>query len=168
MQSKRNAIVTALWCFVVIAAIGLAAAATKRPFIFPSLGPTAIMLFASPLAKNSAPRHVIFGHGIGAAAGYVALAVTGLLAVPFSTHISGARIMAAAIAIGLTAGGTMLAKAEHPPAGATTLIVALGILPRIVDFAFLMGAVIVLTYLACAINRLSGIAYPLWAPAARR
>jgi CBS domain-containing membrane protein len=143
-------------------AIGVAAAVTKRPFIFPSLGPSAIMLFASPLDKNSAPRHVIVGHLIGAAAGYVALAMTGLLAVPFSTQIGPHRVLAAAIALGLTAGALSLAKTEHAPAGATTLIVALGILPRLVDFVFLMVAVIVLTIAALIVNRVFGIPYPLW------
>jgi hypothetical protein len=39
-----------------------------------------------------------------------------------------------------------------------------GIMPRLVDFAFLMAAVVVLTYLAWLINRLSGTRYPTWAP----
>lgn len=143
-------------------AIGAIAAVSKKPFIFPSLGPSAIMLFANPLDTNSSPRHVIIGHLIGAASGYVALACTGLLAVPFSLHIGVPRIVAAAIALGLTAGVLSLAKTEHAPAGATTLIVALGILPRLVDFVFLMIAVILLTAIALLVNRMSGIPYPLW------
>ncbi len=123
------------------------------------------MLFANPLDRNSSPRHVVAGHFIGAAAGYFALAVTGLLAVPFGVHIGVNRVFAAAIALALTAWISLLTKCEHPPAGATTLIVALGILPRLVDFGFLMSAVLGVTILALVVNRLRSIPYPLWSPA---
>jgi CBS-domain-containing membrane protein len=56
----------------------------------------------------------------------------------------------------------ILVSAEHPPAGATTLIVALGILPEPIDFLFLMAAVLALTLLALLINRAFGVPYPLW------
>lgn len=42
------------------------------------------------------------------------------------------------------------------------LIVALGILPGPEDFLFLIAAVFLLTLLAFAINRASGIPYPAW------
>jgi CBS domain-containing membrane protein len=141
---------------------GLATALTARPLIFPSLGPTAIMLFSTPLDRNASPRHVLIGHFIGAASGYFGLAVTGLLAVPLSAHVGTNRVIAAAIALALTAGLMLVAKAEHPPAGATTLIVALGILPQLIDFVFLMAAVVALTLLGLLVNRASGIPYPLW------
>lgn len=142
--------------------IGLAAAVTARPLIFPSLGPTAIMQFANPLDRNSSPRHVLIGHFVGASSGYIALAVTGLLGVPLNGDVGITRVLAAAIALGLTAGILILANAEHPPAGATTLIVALGILPKLEDFLFLMVAVFALTVLAFAVNRLMRIPYPVW------
>lgn len=65
----RRMLRAALWCFVTMILIGLAAAVTVRPFIFPSLGPTAIMLFANPLDRVSSPRNVLIGHFIGAASG---------------------------------------------------------------------------------------------------
>jgi CBS-domain-containing membrane protein len=55
-----------------------------------------------------------------------------------------------------------LLKAEHAPAGATTLIVALGILPNPIDFLFLMGAVVMLVILALIVNRSFAIEYPVW------
>jgi CBS-domain-containing membrane protein len=134
--------------------IGLIASLTLRPFIFPSLGPTAMMQFANPLDRLSSPRHVLLGHFTGAAAGYAALAV--------SPHVGITRVIAAAVALALTAGTVIALKVEHPPAGATTLIVALGILPQLEDFLFLMAAVVLLTALAVAINRVAGIPYPLW------
>jgi CBS domain-containing membrane protein len=160
---KRRAAYTCVWTFVSMIVIGFVAALTEHPYLFPSLGPTAIMLFAHPLRKDSSPRHILIGHGIGAASGYFALALTGLLSVPFSAGISSHRVLAAAIALGLTAGIMTLTKSEHAPAGATTLIVALGIMPTLADFLFLMAAVAALTAIGFAVSRACGIAYPLWA-----
>ncbi|MEO6913355.1 MAG: HPP family protein [Candidatus Baltobacteraceae bacterium] len=159
---KRRAVYTFVWSFAAMILIGLAAEMTQRPYIFPSLGPTAILLFGHPLRKASAPRNVIIGHTIGALSGYFALWITGLLAVPFSTQIDERRIMAAAIALALTSALMILLKSEHAPAGATTLIVALGIMPRLVDLIFLLLAVVMLVVLALVINRICGIKYPYW------
>lgn len=52
--------------------------------------------------------------------------------------------------------------APHPPAGATTLIISLGILPHPSQHAFLMLAVVLLVLQGLVINRLAGIDYPLW------
>jgi CBS domain-containing membrane protein len=161
-SETRRAAYTCAWTFASMIAIGLVAALTKQPFLFPSLGPTAIMLYADPLRKGSSPRHVLIGHGLGAASGYFALAVTGLLAAPFGSTISIERMMAAAIALGLTSALMILTRTEHAPAGATTLIVALGILPRLLDFLFLMAAVALITLMALIVNRAWGIAYPVW------
>jgi CBS-domain-containing membrane protein len=159
---KRRALYTFVWGFAGILIIGLAADITQRPYIFPSLGPSAIMLFGHPLRRDSSPSHTIFGHGIGALSGYFALWIMGLLGVPFSTHVGTQRVVTAAIALGLTCALTILLHAEHAPAGATTLIVALGILPNPIDFAFLMGAVVMLVILALVVNRAFAIEYPLW------
>lgn len=56
----------------------------------------------------------------------------------------------------------ILLRAPHPPAGATTLIVSLGILTAPWQLAVLMLAVVLLTVQAFVINRLAGIPYPLW------
>lgn len=161
---KRRAAYTALGAFVTMLLIGTAATVTRQPFIFPSLGPTALMIFAHPLRREAAPRHVLIGHALGAGSGYLALAITGLLDVPFSTTVTVHRVLAAAIALGLTAALMMLARAEHAPAGATTLIVALGILPLLRDFVALMLAVTALTLVGLLINRCFRIAYPYWYP----
>lgn len=66
------------------------------------------------------------------------------------------RVGAAALSLGLTL------RAPHPPAGATTLIVSLGILPDPVDLAVLMLAVVALVGQAYVISHLAGIDYPRW------
>lgn len=158
----RDALRVATWCFVAMMMVGLAAAVTMRPLIFPSLGPTAMMQFSNPLDPNASPRHALIGHFVGAGSGYFALAVMGLLGVPLGAEVGLHRVLAAAIALALTSGLLIFLKAEHPPAGATTLIVALGILPKLEDFLFLMAAVFALTALAFVVNRAMRISYPVW------
>ena len=58
----------------------------------------------------------------------------------------------------------VLFKSPHPPAGATTLIISLGILTKPWQLLLLLVAVVLLTLQAFAINRLAGIPYPLWNP----
>ena len=52
------------------------------------------------------------------------------------------------------------------PAGATTLIISLGILTHPWQLVVLMIAIILLTLQAIAINRLFGMPLPLWSPPA--
>src|SRR6266702_2722763 len=139
---------------------------TGSPFIFPSLGPTAFLFFYTPTAPSASPRITLIGHAIGAIAGYFSLVITGLtMAGPALTvGVTWPRVIAAALSLGLTAGLMVLLKSPHPPAGATTLIISLGILTKPWQLLLLMVAVILLTLQAIAINRAAGIPYPLWNP----
>jgi CBS-domain-containing membrane protein len=150
-------------------AIGVMAAVawvTGEPFVFPSLGPTAFLLFYTPLLATASPRNTVCGHAIGAAAGYLALVVFGLTdaAPALATSVTGSRVGAAALSLGLTSGAMVWARVPHPPAGATTLIVSLGILREPEQLAVLMVAVVLLVVQGFVINRLAGIPYPVWRP----
>lgn len=150
-----------------IGIMSLAALATGAPFIFPSLGPTAFLLFYTPQVPASSPRNTLGGHAIGAGAGYLSLVIFGLTnnapALVEGVHLN--RVGAAALSLGLTSGLMVWARVPHPPAGATTLIVSLGILTAPSDLVVLMVAVLLMVIQAYVINRLAGIDYPRWAPA---
>jgi CBS domain-containing membrane protein len=152
---------------IAIGIMALAALVTGQPFVFPSLGPTAFLLFYTPLLPASSPRTTLGGHAIGAAAGYLALVVFGLTdaAPALATNVTGARVGAAALSLGLTSGAMVWARVPHPPAGATTLIVSLGILREPEQLAVLLLAVALLVLQGLVINRLAGIPYPTWRPA---
>ncbi|HYF94787.1 MAG TPA: HPP family protein [Symbiobacteriaceae bacterium] len=159
--------------FLTIGLLATLALVTRQPYLFPSLGPTAIILFATPTVAVAAPRNVVLGHLIGVMAGYGALVLTDLTLAPptFVAGVTGARVVAAALALAVTGGLTAWLDCQHPPAGATTLIIALGIMARPATLVVLMGAVLLLVLQAIAINRLAGIAYPWWktpAPSDRR
>lgn len=170
LQHYSRVPVLALFSFIngciSIGLMSVLAVITGSPFIFPSLGPTAFLFFYTPTAPSASPRNTLIGHAVGAAAGYLSLVVTGLtMAGPALTvGVTWPRVIAAGLSLGLTAGVMVLLKSPHPPAGATTLIVSLGILRQPWQLVLLMGAVVLLTLQAIVINRLAGIPYPLWSP----
>lgn len=149
-----------------IGIMSVLAVITQSPFIFPSLGPTAFLFFYTPTAPSASPRNTIVGHAIGIIAGYFSLVVTGLtMAGPALTvGVTWNRVIAAALSLGLTAGLMVLFKSPHPPAGATTLIISLGILTKPLQLLLLMVAVVLLTLQSLVINRIAGVPYPLWNP----
>ncbi len=142
------------------------AVVTHSPFIFPSLGPTAFLFFYTPTAPTASPRNTLIGHGVGVAAGYLSLVLTGLTtaAPALTTGVTWPRVIAAALSLGLTSGAMVALRAPHPPAGATTLIVSLGLLVAPRQLLLLLLAVVLLTVQAFVINRLAGISYPVWSP----
>lgn len=150
--------------FVTIGLLALLALVTGSPFVFPSLGPTAFLFFFSPMAETSSPRNAILGHAIGLICGYGAFAITAGFGQPFATHgsIHFARVLAAALSLATTGALMALLRVSHPPAGATTLIVALGIISQPKELVVIEIAVILLTAQAFVINRMAGIHYPVW------
>jgi CBS domain-containing membrane protein len=150
--------------FVTIGLLALLALVTGNPFVFPSLGPTAYLLFFSPLADASTPRNTILGHAIGLVCGYLAFVFTGAGTVPFGIHpgIFWPRILAAALSLSATGAVMVLSRVNHPPAGATTLIVSLGIIAKPRELIIIEIAVLLLAAQALLINRLAGLPYPLW------
>jgi CBS domain-containing membrane protein len=148
--------------FVTIALLALLALVTGSPFVFPSLGPTAYLFFFSPLAEASSPRNTILGHAIGLICGYVAFALTMTPAFAIHTGAHGQGVLAAALSLSATGALMVLFGVSHPPAGATTLIVSLGIISQPKELVIIEIAVFLLTAQALAINRLAGLPYPLW------
>jgi CBS-domain-containing membrane protein len=150
--------------FVTIGMLALLALVSRNPFVFPSLGPTAYLLFFSPLAKTCSPRNTIFGHAIGIICGYAAFVLTGAGALPFGLHpgIFWPRILAAALSLSATGAFMVLLEVSHPPAGATTLIISLGIISKPRELVIIEAAVFLLVAQALVINRLAGLPYPLW------
>lgn len=149
-----------------IGLLGALAHWAHSPFLFPSLGPTAFLLFYRPRASSASPRNALFGHFIGAVMGWLALFVFGLTDEPSAlvAGITWAHVGAAALSLGGTSGLMALFNVPHPPAGATTLIISMGLMPFLWQIPVLMAAVVLLLVQAFIINRLAGVRYPWWAP----
>lgn len=154
----------ALNSFVTIALLTLLALLTRNPFVFPSLGPTAYLFFFSPQAESASPRNAVLGHLIGLFCGFAAYRITGMHPFPqgFGGEVYWPRILASALALALTGAIMVLLHVNHPPAGATTMIVSLGILAKPEYLVIIEVAVILLAAQAIVINRLAGLGYPVW------
>lgn len=164
---KAEALFAFVFGSIALSLLGLLAYLADEPLIFPSLGPTAFLLFHRPTASAACPRNAIQGHLIGVCAGVAALAIFGLLSSPdaLSTGVTVPRALAAGFSLGATGGLMVLLDRGHPPAGATTLIVSLGLLHQPHDLVVLMGAVAILLMLGVLVHRLAGTTYPVWGPA---
>jgi CBS-domain-containing membrane protein len=152
--------------FISIAMLAGIAMVSKAPFIFPSLGPTAFLFFVTPTAPTASPRNTLIGHAVGIGCGYGALLLLGLQSAPPATvaGVDGSRVLAAALSLAATGALMVLLRAAHPPAGATTLIISLGIVTKPAFLLLIEVAVALLVVHAFVINRLAGIDYPIWAP----
>jgi len=150
--------------FLSIALLAVLALATGVPFVFPSLGPTAYQLFFLPRAAASTPRNTLIGHAIGLVCGYGAYRIVGMpvSAALVQREFDWRLVVAAALSLAATAAIMILLDASHPPAGATTLIVSLGIITKPQDLAVIEAAVLVITVQAFCIHRLAGVPYPVW------
>ena len=151
-----------------IAIVATIAALTKEPFLFPSLGPTAFVLFYDALGAQAAPRNVFCGHLIGVLAGYLALVSFRLtMAEPDLAHITLPRIGAVILCLCLTVSLMVWLQVPHSPSASTTLMVGLGLIRTPTQLTILMIAVVVMIAQGTIINRLASVPYPLWAPIKR-
>ncbi len=151
--------------FITIALLSLVAIVTDTSFVFPSLGPSAFLFFFRPTAASSSPRHAVYGHALGLAAGYLSLWLFGLhhaASTMSEPGLTAPRALAAALSLALTGGAMVLFRVAHPPAAATTLIVSLGFVSTPFNLAVIEAGVVLLVLQAIAINSLAGIGYPLW------
>lgn len=147
---------SAVLCVAVLAVAGAVGLGLRQPWLFPSLGPTVMLFFSAPAQPSSRPRNAIVGHTVGLVAGYgsfLALGLTGSRPAPVA-GLTPRYVVAAVVAVGVTTLVLHLLRLPHPPAGATTLIVALGILATPLALLDMFGAVVLITVLGWALNRL--------------
>lgn len=141
----------------VMAVIGSLSWALHVPWLFPSLGPTIAIQSQAPDSALARSWNVVVGHSIGAAVGIACVHLTGLLQelpVNISHAISTSRLVAAALAVGLSMGLQHLARADHPPAQATTLLVVVGALDADLRGAsVLLAGILLVALLGEAVRR---------------
>lgn len=148
-----------------IGLLAVIAVVTREPFVFPSLGPTAFLIFFAATAPGSSPRNVVSGHLIGVLCGYAALLIFGLTAVaPDLEDLNWRQVGSVTLALCATSALMIWFGVPHAPACATTLIVALGLMRTPAELAILMLAVVLVTALGWIVNRAVGVDYPIWAP----
>jgi CBS-domain-containing membrane protein len=163
LEDAEDGVRTGLWAALVsvaaLAAAGIVGLGLKQPWLFPSLGPTLMVLAETPRQPAAHWRNVLSGHVVGIAAGYLALIVTGLTSAPpvIQQGLTGPRVVAACLSVGLTAFVLQAIRTPHPPAGATTLIVSLGLLKTPASFRTMVFSVALCTVIAVALNLAAGV-----------
>lgn len=166
LPGQGNARLTALLggagAVTLLALLGLA---TGDPFVYPPLGASAFLIFSMPEVPAAAPRNAIGGQACGVAGGAGALAAFGLLHDHAGVaDMSGRRAAAVGVSLLLATALMLLLKVSHPAAGATALMISLGIIISPSEWLELLGAVVLLCAMGVAVNRWAGITYPLWSP----
>lgn len=141
-----------------ILAAGAMSLATGKPWLFPALGPTALLIAASPGHATTRFHSIVVGHVTAFACGWLAVILVGagdgarLLS---GGGLSVARVWAAAFAVAGTALIQPSLRAYHPPAAATALLIALGAYRTDLKTAFaLLAGVLVVALLGEWFQRL--------------
>lgn len=167
--NRGNAVYTFLGSLLTLALSGSLAWALQEPLVFPSLGATAFLFFETPMAEVASVRNTLIGHAAGALIAFGWLAVFGLVGDPSALEegFTGGRVACVALSLAFTGGVLRLLRAAHPPAGATTVIVSIGLLTTAEQLVVLGAGVVLLSISAWVLNRLLGVPAPLWTAARR-
>ena len=148
----------AVLAFAVLALAGAVGLGLKQPWLFPSLGPTVMLFFESPQEDSSGPRNTLVGHVVGIAVGWAMLHLFALQHLPPAPvgGLTGGHVLAGALSVAITSLILVATKHQHPPAGASTLIVSLGILSSTTEVLTMVLAVVLVTAVGWALNLLLG------------
>jgi hypothetical protein len=113
---------------VLIVAVGAMSLATGRPWLFAGLGPTAVMIAASPGHPTTRFHSIVLSHAAAFVCAWLAVLLLGAGGEPtlLGKAIPVVRVWASALAVGVTALVMPSLRAYHPPAAATALLVTLG------------------------------------------
>ena len=140
---------------------------TKLPLLFPPLGPSAFILFYTPMSVTASPRNVFLSHSLAVISGLLSLWIVGMIYPEGNLYdpsvMNWYRIIAIALSMGLIGVIMVCMKCVHPPAAASALIAAMGYLENSIQIIGIIGAVILLLWEAIFFNRIiGGLPYPLW------
>ncbi len=131
---------------ILLLIVGLFSVGVGRPILFPSLGPSAYLIGEMPANPTARWYNTIVGHLIGLIIGFLMVGLLNVGSHPVmltDLSLTMGRVWAAVLSIALTFLIAKLLHASHPPAAATTLLVALGSIRSINEALYLMiGAVI--------------------------
>ncbi|MBN1490015.1 MAG: HPP family protein [Phycisphaerae bacterium] len=163
-ERKVVSIVAAINGGMAILTISFFAWLTDLPLVFPALGPSTFILFSAPLSVAAAPRSVILGHLSALACGTVVWHGRRLLLVEATLAEGGdwTVYLGAALALALACLVLVRLGCPHPPACASSLVVALGGVTAWRDLLLMALAVIWLAMQAVIMNRLAGVSMPIW------
>jgi hypothetical protein len=150
---------------VVLAVSGAIGMLLTTPWLFPSLGPTVMVLFGTPREQSARPVDAAVGHAVGIAAGVACLFLFGMNGKPSAVEagLSLGYVLSGALSVALTAFVLHCLKLQHPPAGATTLIISLGVIANPVGILSMASALAFTIIASWGLNWLLGERPQGWA-----
>jgi len=165
-ERKVISVIAGINGILAIGMISFFAWLTNLPMIFPALGPSTFILFTAPFSPAGAPRSVILGHWVCLACGVAVWHLMSYLGgAPVSVEAGGWPLFCgAALALGMSCLLMVRLSCPHPPACASSLVVALGAVTDYRDVMLMAAVIVWLTTQAVAMNRLAGLPVPLWSP----
>ena len=140
---------------------------TELPLLFPPLGPSAFILFYTPMSISASPRSVILSHTLAVAAGLSSLWMFKLLLSQANlydpTVMNGYRVIVIALSMGVICLIMITIKCVHPPAAASALIAAMGYLQYVEQIlGFIVAVIFLVLEGVFFIKILGGLPYPFW------
>jgi CBS-domain-containing membrane protein len=150
----------AVLSFVILAAAGAIGMALAQPWLFPSMGPTVMLMFGSAEHPSARPVNAFVGHAVGIVVGVGCLFLFGMEGKPSApvAGLSVGYVLAGALSVAVTMLILQLIKLPHAPAGATTMIISLGVIATPLGILSMAGA------LAFTILAAFGVSWLLWRP----
>jgi CBS-domain-containing membrane protein len=150
----------AVLSFVILAAAGAIGMALTQPWLFPSMGPTVMLMLGSAEHPSARPVNAFVGHAVGIVVGVGCLFLFGMEGKPSAPDagLSVGYVLAAALSVALTMLILQLIRLPHAPAGATTRIFSLGVIATPLGILSMAGA------LAFTILATFGVSWLLWRP----
>jgi hypothetical protein len=137
--------------------VGVTAWMAGKPWLIPSLGPTAYLQAETPAHPSTRFYNTVTGHLIGLSMGFLSVMMFDAWQSPsplLDHQLGIARVWASGLALSLTILVALLLKASHPPAGATTLLVSLGALRTRADALSMIGGVLLVAVLGEVVRKL--------------
>lgn len=126
--------------FAVISVSGWLLGSTTAVYIIPSMGASAVLLFAAPHSPLAQPWNLVGGHLLSAIAGVACAQLVPDVG------------LAAACAVGLAVGLMYYLRCIHPPGGATALAAVIGGAPiRDLGFEYVVNPVLLNTAIILAL-----------------
>ena len=152
---------------IAVGIITMVAFLAKLPLIFPPLGPSAFILFHTPMSVTASPRTVILSHTMAVAAGLLSLRLVGMICPETDLFdpsvMNWYRVLVISLSMGITCVMMIIMRCEHPPAAGSALIAAMGYLGNAAQIVGLPVAVVLLVIEAFFFNRIiGGLPYPFW------
>jgi CBS-domain-containing membrane protein len=147
--------------------ITIVAYLTQLPLLFPPLGPSAFILFYTPMSMSACPRSVILSHTLALAAGLSSLwffnSILSHATLPDPNVMGSHGVFVIALSMGAICLMMIVFKCVHPPAAASALIAAMGYLQNIEQIVgFLLATILLVIEGVFFIKIVGGLPYPLW------